>query len=205
MNAKRYAATTSYSKKMLIQSPLNAEGIIANLLRTAFQRKLEADFFTGATGGSNIVGIFNATGINAPTFADTSAHAANSAALFKAIMEDGANMANARYVLSPLVHQLWSRAVKVTGVSSLMDMNRAIDGVSTVASPYLADASATAGRAVIGDFSQAYFGYWGSFDLVIDPYTLKKNNRVELSGNMFVDLGLANPEAFAVADDISAT
>ena len=205
MNAKRYAATTSYSKKMLIQSPLNAEGIIANLLRQAFQRKLEFDFFTGASGGDNIVGIFNAANVNAPTFADTTAHAANSAELFKAILEDGANMANARYVLSPLVHQLWSRAVKVTGVSSLMDMNNAIDGVPTVASPYLQNASATAGRVVIGDFSQAYFGYWGSFDLVIDPYTLKKNNRVELSGNMFVDLGLANPEAFAVADDISAT
>jgi HK97 family phage major capsid protein len=205
MNARRYAATTKYSKKMMVQSPLEIENRIANLLRAGFERKIEFDGFTGATGGENIVGIFNQSGINSPTITDGTAHAANTAALYRALIDSEAPLASVRYVMSSLTWQLWSRAPKITNIASLIDANGQIDGVPAFSAHWLANATATAGRAIVGDFSEAIFGYWGSFDLVIDPFTLKKNNQVELSGNMFVDLGLANPNAFAVTDEVSAT
>jgi len=190
---------------MMVQSPLEIENRIANLLRAGFERKIEFDGFTGATGGENIVGIFNQSGINSPTITDGTAHAANTAALYRALIDSEAPLASVRYVMSSLTWQLWSRAPKITNIASLIDANGQIDGVPAFSAHWLANATATAGRAIVGDFSEAIFGYWGSFDLVIDPFTLKKNNQVELSGNMFVDLGLANPNAFAVTDEVSAT
>lgn len=205
MDAKRYTAKTTYSRKMLVQSPVNFDSVIANLLRRGFERKFEQDCYTGASGGENIVGIFNQTGVNNPSFADTAEHAKIIAALYAASIRGEANLSTSQWVLSPNAWEMLTNAVKVTGVSAVMSAAATLEGRPSQTSPYLADPTATTARAVFADFSQVYLGFWGSYDLIVDPFTLADNNRIKLVGNMYTDLGLANPSAVSLNGTMSFT
>lgn len=204
MDARRYTAKTVYSKKLMVQSPLSADAIIARILRAGFERKIEFDGFLGATGGENIVGIFNQAGVNSPTITDGSDHAAVAAALYAASLQGEANLGASTWVGSPRTWECFQGAAQVADVSPLLSANNTVHGRPMIATPYLLNA-ANKGRLVFGDFSHALFGYWGAFDLVIDPFTLAENNQVKLVGNMYVDLGLTQPAAFSVTDDVALT
>jgi len=44
---------------------------------------------------------------------------------------------------------------------------------------------------------------WGSgFEIVVDPYRLKKQGMIELTTFMLVDIVLKYPQAFVVATDV---
>jgi HK97 family phage major capsid protein len=204
MDARRYPAKTQYSKKLLVQSPLAFDSIIANAFRRSFERQIEFDGFLGATGGANIVGIFNQTGVNDITPADLTNYNAIAAALYKASIAGEANVDMSNWVLSPRTWELLQAAAQVTGVSPLLSAGGTMHGRPTVTSPYLLD-NTNQGRLLFGDFSHAIFGYWGSFDLVVDPYTLAETNQIKLVGQMYVDLGLSQPLAFSKCDEVGNT
>lgn len=205
MDARRYTAKTTYSKKLLVQSPLNFDSIIANLLRRGFERKFEQDCYIGEGNPEEVVGIFNQAGVNAPTITDGTAWADIAAALYEASIRGEADLARSSYVASPKVWRLFNQAAKVADVNALIAADGSLNGRQMLTTPYLPDASATLGRLALADFSQVYLGFWGSYDLVIDPYTLAETNQIKLVGNMYTDLGLANPSAISITDDISAT
>jgi len=204
MDGRRYSAKTTYSKKLMVASPLNADTIIANALRAGFDRKINFDFFTGASGGENIVGMYAQSGVADPTITATTSASEIAGKLYKAILDGEADPMNAKYVLSTVAWDIFQKSAKVSSVSELLQ-NNTVHGAQVITSPYLANVSAGVGRVLCGDFAQAILGYWGSFDLVIDPYTLADTNKIKLVGNMYVDLGLMNASAFAKNDDISYT
>lgn len=205
MSPKRYSASTKYSKQLMIQNSLNAGQLIANALRRGMERKLNSDFFTGASGGASITGIFNQTGVNDIAPADTTAYNDIVTAMMAAVLEDHGWNERCRWVMSPITWEKFSNAVETTAVSKLLSADGRIKTFAAEASPYLANASASLGRAAFADFSGAIMGYWGSLDLVVDTVTLKKEAQVEITLNQFVDLGLQQPYGFAVCDNIAVS
>lgn len=205
MDARRYTAKTTYSKKMLVQSPINFDSIIANILRRGFERKFEKDCYVGNGNAQEIDGLFNQSGVNTVTPADTTAYADLISKMYAESIRGEANLGASNWVLSPNAWEMLSNAVKVTNVSPLMSAIGTLEGRPTVTSPYLVDPTTGTGRIVFADFSQVYLGFWGSYDLVVDPFTLADNNRIKLVGNMYVDLGLANPSAVTLNSTVSFT
>lgn len=204
MDARRYTAKTTYSKKMLVQSPVNFDSVIAGLLRRAFERKFEKDCYVGQGNPEEVIGLFNQAGTNTPTIVDTTEYADIVAALYSASIRGEANPGTSQWVLSPNAWEMLTNAVKVTGVSALLQ-NGQLEGRPTATSPYLADPTTGTARMVFADFSQVYLGFWGSYDLVVDPYTLAETNQIKLVGNMYTDLGLANPTAISLNGTMSFT
>jgi hypothetical protein len=82
--------------------------------------------------------------------------------------------------------------------------NNLIKGLPSIASPYLPNASAGVGRVLLGDFSGLMVGYFGAgIEFIIDEITLKKNSQIEIMAVQYLDLGVAQPSAFAVCSDVS--
>ena len=53
---------------------------------------------------------------------------------------------------------------------------------------------------ILGVFSTMVIGMWGSgFELIVDPYRLKKQGMIELTTFMLGDVALKYPQAFVVA------
>lgn len=54
--------------------------------------------------------------------------------------------------------------------------------------------------AILGIFSTMIIGMWGSgFEIVVDPYRLKKQGMIELTTFMLTDITLKYPQAFVVS------
>jgi hypothetical protein len=53
---------------------------------------------------------------------------------------------------------------------------------------------------ILGVFSTLVIGMWGrGFELVVDPFRLKKQGMIELTTFMLGDVALKYPQAFVVA------
>lgn len=203
MTPKRYSSKTKYSKQLLLQSPLAAETIIANALRRGMDRKLNTDFFTGASGGASITGIANYTGVLQPITVDSTDYEAIAAAMRKSILSNHGNVATAKFVVSPTSDEVFGSAANVTGVDALVRDGR-VKGMEMHATPYLADATANVrGRVIAGNFDNILFGNWGSLDFLIDPYTSAGTAQIVIHLNRWIDMLLQNPEGFALNEHVS--
>ena len=54
---------------------------------------------------------------------------------------------------------------------------------------------------LFGDFSQLIIGEWGAFEMISDPYRLKKQGMIEITSYQMVDVVLRYAEAFAAMKD----
>jgi hypothetical protein len=203
MSPKRYSSKTTYSKQLMLQSPLAAETIIANALRRGHNRELNTAMFSGG-GGAAITGLMTYTGISAPTIADGTDYEQICAALRKAVLESHGDLAASKFAISPLTDEFFGSAVNVTGVDALVRDGK-IKGNEFMATPYLADASAILGQIVYGDFSNILFGNWGSLDFLVDPYTAANTAQIVIHLNRWVDMLAQNPEAFARYTQVGLT
>jgi hypothetical protein len=54
---------------------------------------------------------------------------------------------------------------------------------------------------IFGAFDSVALGLWGQgFELVVDPYRLKKQGMIELTSYLFGDVAVRQPAAFVVAN-----
>jgi HK97 family phage major capsid protein len=203
MTPKRYAAFSALSRQLQIQSAVGIDAAIMRELRMGFEAKINVDCLVGASGGENIVGLLNTVGVNALTPVDNTEYNAIAGALYQLVLENHGMNAATRFLLSPEAHNLFDSAVQVTGVKALLN-NNLIKGLPSIASPYLPNASAGVGRVLLGDFSGLMVGYFGAgIEFIIDEITLKKNSQIEIMAVQYLDLGVAQPSAFAVCSDVS--
>lgn len=80
-----------------------------------------------------------------------------------------------------------------------------LDGVPVYSTNQFADASAEAGQAILGDFSQMMIGVWSEIDLLINPYADATYRRggVLIRAMMTADVAVRRPEAFVLANDVA--
>jgi HK97 family phage major capsid protein len=57
--------------------------------------------------------------------------------------------------------------------------------------------------AIFGQWADLYIAQWGGVELVIDPYSRKKEAIVEIAANGFYDINLKHKESFSVIKDIT--
>lgn len=203
MTPHRYAAFSKLSRQLQIQSAIGIDAAIMRELRMGFEAKINVDCLVGASGGENIVGLLNTVGVNTLTPADNTAYSAIVGALYQLVLENHGMNAATRFLLSPEAHNLFDNAVQVTGVKALLN-NGQLKGLQSIASPYLPNASAGVGRVLLGDFSGLMVGYFGpGIEFIIDEITLKKTSQIEIMAVQYLDLGVAQPSAFAVCSDVS--
>ena len=53
------------------------------------------------------------------------------------------------------------------------------------------------GNLIYGDFTNLIIGQWGGLDLVIDPYTQARDNKIRVVVNALFGVGVLRPQAFA--------
>jgi len=63
----------------------------------------------------------------------------------------------------------------------------------------------TLSAIAFGDWSQLLINQWGFMDLSVDEFSRKKEGLVEITANVFIDVLVKQPKAFAVAKGIITT
>ena len=201
LTPQRVAANTTYSKQLILQGGQEVDTLISNELAAAMNAYIDDYAFDL---------ICASTAVNQSSVAD----AALTTAVVNKMEEDalaaGANLAGARYVMSPGAYGLSKALAQVANVSPVWD-NGLFNQYQAVATPYLVDGTlvdgttAAEGSMIFGNFSQgAILAYFGALDLMIDPFSAAANGQIKLHVNRFFDFDLRQPGALSLANHFNA-
>jgi HK97 family phage major capsid protein len=222
---KTYQSSASYSRQLLAQAVIDVDNLIRQDLARDAALAIDLAGISGTGAANDPKGILNTTGVQAYVLEGDSANGAKPVWDDITLMEELLEEANADQVgdfgwlTTPGIKGVFKRTprllyapaggtvVNVTGDPIWTDDNE-IDGLMARASNQV-PSNLTKGTSVgiahaliVGVFSALINGLWGSgFELVVDPYRLKKQGLIELTTFVLTDWANRYPAAFVVAKD----
>ena len=195
LTPQRVAANTKYSKLLIQQGGAEVDALIANELAAAMNAYIDDYGFDT---------IMASTAVNQTQTADAALTSATVNLMESQALAQGANLAGASYVMSPNAYANSKALAQVNSVNALWDAGR-FNMYNAVATPYLvdgflADGTTAAAQMIFGNFAQgAILAYFGSLDLLVDPYSNAGNAQIALHVNRFFDFDLRQPKALSTA------
>lgn len=216
---KTYQSSSSYSRQLLAQAVVDVDTLVREDL--ARDMALAVDTVAIVGGGSNQpTGIVATSGVQSYV---TIADAGNGGALAWddiIIMSEKLEDANAdqlgdgAWLTTPGVKSSLKRTARLGNTiglpiwadDSTVDGYRARSSNQVVKNSTKGSSGATLHTLIRGIFETMVIGMWGSgFELVVDPYRLKKQGMIELTTFMLTDVTLKYPVAFVVAKYVVTT
>jgi HK97 family phage major capsid protein len=216
---KTYQSSTSYSRQLLAQAVVDIDTLVREDLGRDLALAVDSVAILG--GGTNQpVGIGATSGVQSYV---TSADAGNGGApawadivkmteLLEAANAD--QLGDGAWLTTPGIKGTLKglpRLGNTIGLPIWTD-NNTVDGYQAASSNQVAKTNtkgtsgATLHTIIRGIFETMVIGMWGSgFELVVDPYRLKKQGMIELTTFMLVDVVLKYPLAFVVAKYVIST
>lgn len=213
MSPKTYETTTSYSRQLLAQGAIDVDAMVRADLATDAALALDAAALIGTGSGANQpTGILNTSGVQQYTLAgDTGAGAVPTYADLSAIRElvETANantLQNFGWATTPPIKSLLKKTARATGIAlPIWTDDDLVDGfparvTNQVPKNLTKSSGSNLSALLFGPWNTVVLGLWGSgFELVVDPYRLKKQGIVEVTSFLLCDVAVRQPTGFAVA------
>jgi capsid assembly protease len=226
MSPKTYQTSASYSRQLLAQAVVDIDNLVrADLARDA-ALAIDLAGINGTGSSNDPKGILHTTGVQNYVLEGDSGNGAKPNWDDITFMEELLEEVNAdqigefRFLTTPGIKGLFKRTprlvytpagsgttVNVTGDPIWADDNE-IDGLVAAWSNQVPNtltkgtAVGTVHALILGVFSSMINGLWGSgFELVVDPYRLKKQGLIELTTFILTDWAMRYPAGFVKAID----
>jgi HK97 family phage major capsid protein len=210
---KTYQSSTSYSRQLLAQAVIDVDTTVRRDLAQDMALALDFGAIAGPTGGSSPLGLMNTTGVQAFVVAADSGNGGAVAYVDVLKMLEDLEDVNADQLGDPG----W---LTTPGIKT--DLKNTTRLANLIAIPVWTDNDEVAGymarssnqvpktgvrgstsnnhALIVGVWSTMQISMWGSgFELVVDPFRLKKQGMIELTTFMLADIVLKYPPAFVVA------
>jgi len=218
LSPKTYAATTSFSRQLLQQSTIDVENFVRNDLAIAHALAIDLAALDGTGTANQPLGLLRTTGIGSVVIAANAGGAPTYAKIVEletAVADANADEGGMKFLTTPIMRgklrsvpavnatygmvPVWQQVANAPGVGDVIGY----PGYVSKQVP----ANKTSGTN--SDCHAIIFGYWpalvigefGILDLVVDPYTLKKQGMIEVTSFQMVDVGVRQPAAFAAVQD----
>jgi len=213
MSPKTRQSTSSYSRQLLAQGVVDVDMMIRNDLAKDTALAIDAAGFVGDGTGGSPTGIMHTTGVQAYVLANDAGAGALPVWDDIVFMEEKVEDVNAdelgafAWATTPGIKarlKLTPRLGNTIGLPVWTDGNT-IDGYQAGATNQLPKnltkgAGTNLQPLIYGCFSTLVVGMWGNgFELVVDPYRLKKQGMIELTTFVMCDIGIKQAPAFVVA------
>lgn len=216
---KTYQSSSSYSRQLLAQAVIDVDSLVREDLGRDLALAIDSVAILG--GGSNQpLGITSTSGVQAYNMI---ADAGNGGApswddivIMTQKLEDANadQLGDGAWLTTPKCKSKLKRLGKLANTIALpiwADDNT-VDGYIARSSNAVPSnntkgtSGATLSTLIRGVFETMIIGMWGSgFELVVDPYRLKKQGMIELTTFMLVDVTLRYPVAFVLAKNVITT
>lgn len=205
LSPKTLQGTTGFSRQLLAQSSLDVEMLVREDLAAGHALAWDLAGIHGTGANNQPTGIYAAANVNAkamggvPTFGKL-------IDMISAVLADNALAGSLSFITTAGMAGKLAQTVKAAGTDSSMIWTGKLDsgelcGYGAVASNQVS--STLAGGAehgiVFGNFNDLMIGMWGGLELVVDPYSLKKQGLIEVTSFQLVDIALRHPESFCKA------
>ena len=230
MSPKTYQSSASYSRQLLAQAVIDIDNLVRMDLARDCALAIDLAGIAGTGSSDDPTGILHTTGVQSYTVEGDSGNGAkpdwNDITLMEEMLEDvnADQVGDFSWLTTPGIKGLFKRTprllyapaggttVNVTGDPIWTD-DDTIDGNEARSSNQVpndfvvgtSDGSMGHPKChalIAGVFNSMINGLWGSgFELVVDPYRLKKQGLIELTTFILTDWALRYPVAFVAATD----
>lgn len=215
LSPKTVGAFTDISRRLLLQSSIDVEGMVQSDLATVLGLAIQQAAING-TGASNqpsglltlvTPGVVGGTNGAAPTWA-------HMIALETAVAVANADVGTLGYLANAKIRgklKVTEQFATTNGRPVWAEGNTPLNGyqaavTNAVPSNLVKGASGAVCSAVIfGNFADLVIGMWGGLDLMVDPYTGSTAGTVRVVALQDVDIAVRNVESFATMVDALTT
>jgi uncharacterized protein len=187
----RVANKTLFSKQLILQGGQQVDMLIARELQAGINETIDKAAFAKAAAATQTLG------------AGTALTADKLFLLEKAVLAAGGDFANCKWAMSPTGWQISRDLATVASIDAFWK-GQSFDGFPAVATPNLVDGTAGKGDIIFGDWQKGLvLAYFGSLDLLVDPYSSAGNAQIALHLNKFYDVDVRQAGAFASITNVA--
>jgi len=193
LSPKTVGAFVDYSRRLLLQSSIDVEGMVRNDLARVIALEIDRAAIYGTGSSNQPQGLTNVSGIGSETLTGTGTFTEYIA------METDVAAANAdagalRYIVNATTRGGLKGTKKDAGSGEFVFADNEINGYPVIVSNQLAS-----NDALFGDFSMFIMGMWSGLDLTVDPYAGATAGTVRVIALQDVDFAVKQPSAFCFA------
>jgi HK97 family phage major capsid protein len=200
MSPKTVGAYTELSRKLLLQSSIDVEGLVNADLAAVAALAVDSATIRGSGTSGQPMGIDNVTGVG--TVSGTSLGLAG-------LLETQTDLAAANvmplrggYVTTPAVAALMIAEVLYANTASPAWVGNVWNG-SILGFPAMSTNQVAAATMYFGDWSKLVVGEWGVLEIDTNPYASFAAGIIGVRALYSVDVGVRLPAAFTIASSIT--
>jgi len=210
LTPKRLAATVDISKQLLAQGSYDAQALTIEDMNAQIKIAVDKAFINGAGASGEPQGLLQDSGVSVLALgtnglAPTRDHLVDLEAL---IATNNAETDNMAFLTTPAARAFFKKLKTDAGSGIFVwDMLNELLGYRAFATNQVPTnlvkgaSGAVCDAIILGDFSAAVIANWAGIDLVIDPYSRKKEAIIEVTINSWWDINRRYPKMFAVIKD----
>lgn len=193
MTPKTLGAFTDYSRKLMLQSSIDVEGMIRSDLATVVALEIDRVGLYGTGTSSQPLGVKNTTGLNTKDFAANTPTFAEVVELESLIAADNADIGAMAYIINAAMRGALKTAVKEAGQATyIYEPGDTVNGYRVITSNQIAS-----NDVWLGVWNNLLLGLWSGLDLTVDPYTHSTSGTIRVVALQDVDFAVRHPECFA--------
>lgn len=209
------AANAILSRRLVIQSSLAVQNLVARLILEAIGRAVEAAAFDGTGTNNQPTGLSATTGVGAVTMAKDAPTKANLVDFWEKVYTANAAGANMKYIGSPAVKALLCKTLDITTVSNGKsgDLAAIVGGVGAgylcskdakvEGFDFLMSALCNSKKLYFGNWAEILMCFWSGVDMIVDPYTYSAKGAWQVTAFQDCDVIVRHPAAFAIGTALS--
>ncbi len=205
LTPKTLQATTAYSRQLLAQSTVDIESLVRMDMAAVHALAWDAAVLHGTGSNNQPTGIYAAGSVNAVAMGGVPTYG-KLVDMITEINKDNAILGTINFLTTPGMAGKLAQTLMASSAGSNMIWDGAVTngrvvGYNATSSNQISSTlgGGTEHGLIAGDFSQCMIGMWGGFELVVDPYSLKKQGMVEVTSFQMVDVALRHVQAFCKA------
>jgi len=192
MTPKTVGAFVDYSRRLLLQSSIDVEGMVRNDLTRVIALELDRAAIYGTGSSNQPLGLTNVSGIGSQTIT-TFGTFAEYIGMETDVAAANADAGSLRYIVNASARGALKSTEKATGTAQFVYENDQINGYPVIVSNQLQN-----NDALFGDFSMMIMGMWSGLDLTVDPYAGATAGTVRIIALQDVDVAVKQPGAFCL-------
>lgn len=213
LNPKTGQSTTAYSRQLLAQAVIDVDNLVQRDLATITALGIDLAAINGSGASNQPTGVLNTSGIGSVAVGTnggvpTYDHVVD---LETEVATDNADIGTMAYLTTPGIRGKLKKTQQFASSNGVPVWTGGMEGelngyraaVSTQVPSTLTkgNSSGNCHAIIFGVWSQLILGYWGAYELVIDPYTKKKQGLIELTSFQMMGVAVRHAESFAACKD----
>lgn len=212
LQPKTLQGSTSYSRQLLTQSSIDIEAMVRNELAMGHALAVDRAAIHGQSAAGQPAGVYLSPDVQAQAFGSAVPTYALLVNMIGLVADKNATLGSLGWITTPLMAAklltvlvasaagsefIWTGTLETTGSGRIAGYRAVATNQVSKTMSGSAESGSSEHGIVFGNWADLVIGLFGSLELVVDPYRLKKRGLIEVTSFQMADLILRHGESFA--------